>query len=308
MSFLKSLFGKKKETPAKAPTATNGFVMPNGDTYNGEWQNGVAQGIGEYTFATGERYVGEFVNGIISGQGRFYYNNGCVYDGHFAKGKRDGSGTMTYPNGDRYEGSWIADRQTGYGKMYYADGRVYRGQFCNDKMTDGFMTVKNENGVWQEIRYGTEVDYSAEPVAVLVSCPYEKKILAIKEVREITSCGLAHAKDIVEHLPQLLKTRVTPEDVEDIRARLEPLGAVVEVRGSCDCAAPSLFSLALISYPDDRKLGITRVIKDTMHCSLAEAKEISENLPQIIVSSATEEAVVKLQKEFEYYGAVIEIK
>ncbi len=227
MSFFKSLFGRKK--PAEA--AGNTVTLPNGDTYNGAWQGNLMHGMGEYNFSsTGEKYIGEFAKGKFSGQGRFYYRNGYVYDGCFSNGKRDGNGTMTYPNGDRYEGNWIADKRIGYGKMYYADGRVFRGNFLGDDMTDGFMTMKNENGTWQEVRYGTEVDYTAAPVVMLVSYPADRKMQIIKEIREYTECGLAHAKDISENTPQPLKFRASPEDIQNAIDRFEPLGAVIQIK------------------------------------------------------------------------------
>ncbi len=384
MAFFKSLFGKKKGTSAAAHESDGSVVkLPGGDTYKGEWKDGRMHGVGEYNFATGEKYIGEFSNGQLSGQGRFYYRNGTVYEGRFANGRRNGSGTMTYPDGSRYEGNWIADKKSGYGKCYYADGRTYRGMFLDGDMTDGFMTVKNEQGVWENMRYGTMINNSGAPSVKLVSYPENRKIQIIKEVREFTCCGIAHAKDIAENVPQLLKVGVTseeiadcmarfeslgavievigeaeavslpslilrsypedrlihvikeireftgcgvahakeiaenvpqllkavatPEEIADCMARFEPLGAVIEVSGGTECAAPTM-TLTLLSFPADRRLGIVRVIKDTMHCSHDEAKGVSENLPQRILTDLNEMEIAKVKKEFERYGAAVEIK
>lgn len=207
------------------------MVYASGNIYSGEWHNGMKHGLGEFIFtATGERYVGEFEDDVYNGQGKLYLSSGMVYDGRFVKGKRDGGGTLIYPNGDRYEGSWLSDTICGYGKYYYADGRVYRGMFFDNKMTDGFLTTRNDNGEWVELRFG---DYVNEPKGMQVyleSYPYANKMQVIKEVREVTGYGLAMAKDIAEsaeNAPQLLKNGASPEDIDDIKRRFEPLDAVI---------------------------------------------------------------------------------
>ncbi|MBQ8194702.1 MAG: ribosomal protein L7/L12 [Oscillospiraceae bacterium] len=213
------------------PHGMGTMVYPSGNTYTGEWKNGVRNGNGEYVFAsTGEKYVGEFADGEYCGKGKYYYQAGAVYEGQFMNSERCGMGIITYKDGSRYEGSWVADKRTGYGKMFYTDGRVYRGMFLNGDMTDGFMTMKNENGEWEDTRYGTQVDFTAVPLLFLVSYPEENKIQVIKEVRELTGWGLAHAKDVVENVPQLIKTRATPEDIDETMARLDPLGAVIKMK------------------------------------------------------------------------------
>ncbi len=130
----------------------------------------------------------------------------------------------------RYEGSLIGDVRTGYGKLFYSDGRVYRGMFLNNELIDGFMTTKNQNGELVDVRYGTQVDLTAVPVVFLESYPAEHKMQVIKEVRELTGWGLAHARDVVENVPQLIRIRATTSDIELIRSRLEPLGAVIKIK------------------------------------------------------------------------------
>ncbi len=242
MSFFGKIFGSKKQSKQNSPGDYSGdkvdgkrqghgtIRFENGDTYSGEWHYDLMHGTGEYVFAkSGEKYMGEFKSDKISGQGRFYYSNGSVYDGGFLSGKRNGVGTMTYKNGDRYEGSWIDDKKSGYGKLFYADGRSYCGMFFDGEMTDGFMTAKNKNGMWEKIRCGTRIDYKATPIVMLVSYPENRKIHIIKEIREYTGCGLALAKDISENVPQLLKTSATAADIEAARAKFEPLGAEIRI-------------------------------------------------------------------------------
>lgn len=56
------------------------------------------------------------------------------------------------------------------------------------------------------------------------------KIKVIKVVREITGLGLKEAKDLVDNAPKPLKEGVSKEEAEEIKAKLEEVGANVEVK------------------------------------------------------------------------------
>ena len=207
------------------------MYFKSGDIYKGEWHNGLMHGFGEYTFKSGEKYVGGFINGLFGGQGRFIYTDGKVYGGHFLNGKRDGNGTLTCSDGSRYEGNWINDRPNGMGTIYNADGTVFRGLYNNGNVVDGFTTAKDQSGNWVQVRYvSPELEGVKGCEVVLVSYPYESKVQAIKEVREITGYGLALAKDIAENVPQWVKKGVSLAEAEKIKARLEAIGGIVEIR------------------------------------------------------------------------------
>lgn len=57
-----------------------------------------------------------------------------------------------------------------------------------------------------------------------------KKIGVIKVVREVTSLGLKEAKDLVDGAPQPVKTGVSKEEADKIKASLEEAGATVELK------------------------------------------------------------------------------
>jgi large subunit ribosomal protein L7/L12 len=65
---------------------------------------------------------------------------------------------------------------------------------------------------------------------VILNAAGEKKIQVIKVVRELTSLGLKEAKDLVEGAPKPVKTGVTKEEAESIKAKLEEQGATVEIK------------------------------------------------------------------------------
>jgi large subunit ribosomal protein L7/L12 len=56
------------------------------------------------------------------------------------------------------------------------------------------------------------------------------KINVIKVVREITGLGLKEAKDVVDNAPKPLKEKVSKEEAEAIKAKLEEAGAQVEIK------------------------------------------------------------------------------
>ena len=58
----------------------------------------------------------------------------------------------------------------------------------------------------------------------------DKKVAVIKVVREITGDGLKEAKEKVDGAPATLKEGVSKEEAEEIKAKLEEVGATVEVK------------------------------------------------------------------------------
>ena len=57
-----------------------------------------------------------------------------------------------------------------------------------------------------------------------------EKIKVIKAVREITGLGLADAKAVVDGAPKTLKEAVAKEEAEEIKKKLEEVGAKVELK------------------------------------------------------------------------------
>ncbi|WP_040953135.1 50S ribosomal protein L7/L12 [Gorillibacterium massiliense] len=74
-----------------------------------------------------------------------------------------------------------------------------------------------------------EVEEQSEFDVILANAG-ASKINVIKAVREITGLGLKEAKDLVDGAPKPIKEKVSKEDAEGIKAKLEAAGAVVEVK------------------------------------------------------------------------------
>jgi large subunit ribosomal protein L7/L12 len=58
----------------------------------------------------------------------------------------------------------------------------------------------------------------------------EKKIQVIKVVRELTGLGLKEAKELVDGAPKPVKEKVSKQEAEQIKTKLEAEGATVEIK------------------------------------------------------------------------------
>jgi len=75
----------------------------------------------------------------------------------------------------------------------------------------------------------SEVEEKTEFDVTLISYGI-KKIQVIKTVRELTSLGLREAKDAVENLGEPIEKGVTKEKAEEMKEKLEKVGATVEIK------------------------------------------------------------------------------
>ena len=57
-----------------------------------------------------------------------------------------------------------------------------------------------------------------------------EKVKVIKVVREVTGLGLKEAKDVVDNAPKTLKEAASKEEAEDIKKKLEEVGAKVTLK------------------------------------------------------------------------------
>lgn len=76
---------------------------------------------------------------------------------------------------------------------------------------------------------GAEAEEQDEFDVVLESFG-EKKIQVIKVVRELTGLGLKEAKDLVDGAPGTIKEAATKQEAEEMRSRLENVGAAIVLK------------------------------------------------------------------------------
>lgn len=65
---------------------------------------------------------------------------------------------------------------------------------------------------------------------VVLAAAGDQKIKVIKVVREITGLGLKEAKEVVDNAPKAIKEGVEKAEAEELKAKLEEVGASVEVK------------------------------------------------------------------------------
>ena len=65
---------------------------------------------------------------------------------------------------------------------------------------------------------------------VILTAAGQEKIKVIKAVREITGLGLKEAKEVVDNAPKAIKEGVSKEEAEEMKAKLEAVGAGIEVK------------------------------------------------------------------------------
>ena len=66
--------------------------------------------------------------------------------------------------------------------------------------------------------------------SVVLAAAGDKKINVIKEVRAITGLGLKEAKELVEGAPKEVKADVPKAEAEELKKKLEDVGAKVELK------------------------------------------------------------------------------
>ncbi|HEX2049280.1 MAG TPA: 50S ribosomal protein L7/L12 [Actinomycetota bacterium] len=74
------------------------------------------------------------------------------------------------------------------------------------------------------------VEEEKDEFDVVLTAAGDKKIQVIKEVRALTSLGLKEAKDLVDSAPKPVLEKVTKEQADEARSKLEGAGATVELK------------------------------------------------------------------------------
>lgn len=84
--------------------------------------------LGTFTYSDGETYVGEFKNGLKNGQGTKTRADGSnKYVGEWQSNGYGGRGTYTWEDGRKYVGEWQNSSMEGQGTLTFTDGTVQKG-------------------------------------------------------------------------------------------------------------------------------------------------------------------------------------
>ena len=77
---------------------------------------------------------------------------------------------------------------------------------------------------------GPAAEEKTEFDVILTAVPADKKIGAIKVVREITGLGLKEAKDLVDGAPKPIKEGVSKDEAASIKKKIEEAGSTVTIK------------------------------------------------------------------------------
>jgi len=77
---------------------------------------------------------------------------------------------------------------------------------------------------------GAAAEEEKDTFDVVLASVGDKKINVIKEVRAITGLGLKEAKDLVESAPKAVKEGAAKDEAEELKKKLEEVGATVELK------------------------------------------------------------------------------
>ena len=130
-----------------------GIISGDGNTYNGEWRDGLPHGQGSFTIDGDLSYTGQFQNGYPNGQGTIRWTNGDTQFGEFKDGLPNGQGTFINANGNKYVGEWKNDKYHGKGIFIYANGNKQVGEFENGEPTGSHEFVDSKGDLIKTVNY-----------------------------------------------------------------------------------------------------------------------------------------------------------
>ncbi|CAK9077699.1 unnamed protein product [Durusdinium trenchii] len=84
---------------------------------------------GAYKSKEGSCYEGQWKDGLPEGLGVLKWPNGSYFQGEWRAGKRNGQGLLIYPDGSSFTGEWKDDQRNGSGVRKYPDGSLFKGEW-----------------------------------------------------------------------------------------------------------------------------------------------------------------------------------
>ena len=95
------------------------MTQANGDTYQGQWLNGMANGYGTFVDSQGSTYEGEWMDDLQNGYGCETWSQGKIkFEGNYVMGKKKGKGRYEWQDGSYYEGDFEDSMFQGEGKFF----------------------------------------------------------------------------------------------------------------------------------------------------------------------------------------------
>ncbi len=120
----------------------------------------------------------------------------------------------------------VADKVAGFSLKQAVDFKNYmKEQYGIEPAAAGAVMVAGAAAGTAEAAAEEQTEFD-----VILESFGEKKIQVIKAVREATSLGLKQAKDLVDGAPKPVKEKISKEDADALKTKLEEVGATVSVK------------------------------------------------------------------------------
>ena len=129
------------------------FTSPNGDFFQGEWENSKKK-KGREILSNGNEFNGEYKNDHFS-FGKFIdKDKNEIYEGQFINNIKNGKGNLTVrENGEDviYEGEWVNDKLNGSCVIKYSSGNIEEAVFVNGNLCDKRRKFDYKQKKWIEL-------------------------------------------------------------------------------------------------------------------------------------------------------------
>lgn len=175
--YLGNLNNKHKQNGYGTEYYNNDSIL-----YEGEWVNGLKNGLGKMYFQNNSKYIGDFEFDVIHGNGEFYYPNGEFYIGQFKVNNIAGFGKYYNSIGSIvYSGMWLNGTYQGWGIYYDEHKPIFIGHW-DQGMANGFGIIIENNEILQcGIYYQGSLEYTKN-INIQTKYKLEKEIRSLDTI------------------------------------------------------------------------------------------------------------------------------
>ncbi len=119
----------------------------------------------------------------------------------------------------------VADKVAGFSLKQAVDFKNYMKEQYGIEPAAGAVMVAGGGAGPAEAEAEEQTEFD-----VILEAFGEKKIQVIKTVREVTGLGLKQAKDLVDGAPKPVKEKISKEDADALKIKLEEAGATAQIK------------------------------------------------------------------------------
>lgn len=114
--------------------------------YDGHWRKGIFQGTGTCVWSNGDTYEGEWEEGFAHGLGKYtYYASGHIFEGTFSQDKFHGHGVFASGKGGlKFRGCWNHGKMAGWSLIIGKNGQKIKQFYDNGVPTLNQMTIPDD--------------------------------------------------------------------------------------------------------------------------------------------------------------------